>query len=246
MQLGEMRQLLLDLGVVKNHHYFNRYFKLIEYYVSEELKKSRHDNNESHHILPRAICPEFIKEKWNLVLLPAKAHYLAHYMLYRSIRHRSCVFAFNQMQRTLSADKRLKCRLYKSMRSDLSALLSELAKNRMQTAEEKKKKSKSMSGTNTYRNRETGELKRIKVGTEPAGWEPFQTGRKHSEATKQTMSINKKGRRWQYNELTKEIKFEHELLSGFTVGYPSWLDYDKSFFRKLSWVHNEETGEALR
>lgn len=132
MKIDEIKKLMLDLGVVKNCHYFNRYFKMMNNYVNLSLSKKDGIGFERHHILPRAIFPEYKSEKWNIVTLPEEAQYLAHYMLYKSIRHRSCVFAFNQMQRILSDDKKLRCKLYKSMKTELRELLRTQAKNRIQ------------------------------------------------------------------------------------------------------------------
>ncbi|NBW57304.1 hypothetical protein EBR43_05885 [bacterium] len=132
MKIDEIKKLMLDLGVVKNCHYFNRYFKMMNNYVNLSLSKKDGIGFERHHILPRAIFPEYKSEKWNIVTLPEEAQYLAHYMLYKSIRHRSCVFAFNQMQRILSDDKKLRCNLYKSMKTELRELLRTQAKNRIQ------------------------------------------------------------------------------------------------------------------
>ena len=40
---------------------------------------------EAHHILPRCLFPEFIKDTENIVLLTAREHFLAHKMLFNAI-----------------------------------------------------------------------------------------------------------------------------------------------------------------
>jgi hypothetical protein len=37
---------------------------------------------ERHHILPKAIFPEYRNEKWNIVRLSAKDHFIAHHLLF--------------------------------------------------------------------------------------------------------------------------------------------------------------------
>lgn len=60
---------------------------------------------ERHHILPRALFPEFRKFKdhpWNLIRLSPADHLLAHYYLYRAIPSTRTRFAFRMMVGTKS------------------------------------------------------------------------------------------------------------------------------------------------
>jgi len=101
MDTYSIRNIFESTGWIKSNHYFNRYIKLIELYKTLNIdKKSELPGAiESHHILPRKLGPEYVKEKWNLVNLPARVHILAHYLLYKSVDKSECAFAFNQMWR---------------------------------------------------------------------------------------------------------------------------------------------------
>lgn len=79
---------------VKSEFYLNRYLKFVSHFQNKEIGVGIYVEN--HHILPRKIYPEYIKEKWNQVDLPYRAHYLAHYMLAKAIGG-SMWAAFNSM-----------------------------------------------------------------------------------------------------------------------------------------------------
>jgi hypothetical protein len=63
-----------------NNRWLQRYFRFIEY-----CRNSESENNEVHHILPRAIFPEYEKTKNNLVSLSYREHIIAHYMLAKAV-----------------------------------------------------------------------------------------------------------------------------------------------------------------
>jgi hypothetical protein len=61
-----------------NLHYLNRYNKLIFYYST----KIREDGYyEKHHIIPK--CLNGTDDLSNLILLPPRVHFIAHYLLYK-------------------------------------------------------------------------------------------------------------------------------------------------------------------
>jgi hypothetical protein len=75
---------------VKSDHWLNRYLKIVSHFIENPP-----DNDyEVHHILPKALFPEYQKEKWNLVKLPLRHHYLAHYCLVKAIKHKKISYAF--------------------------------------------------------------------------------------------------------------------------------------------------------
>ena len=61
-----------------NLHYLNRYEKLIEIYKTRIVE----GYNEKHHILPK--CLGGSDDPKNLVLLPSRAHFICHYLLYKA------------------------------------------------------------------------------------------------------------------------------------------------------------------
>lgn len=64
-----------------NEHHLNRYIK----FISHRLEREQNFKGHRHHILPRSLFPEFIKEDWNLVLLTEREHYIAHLLLHKSL-----------------------------------------------------------------------------------------------------------------------------------------------------------------
>lgn len=84
--------------------YRERYNELINYRKENPLTKDQH--GENHHIMPRSIYPELIKDEENIVRLTASEHYKAHYLLVRLYEEEGnreayvkMLFAFNQMSR---------------------------------------------------------------------------------------------------------------------------------------------------
>lgn len=65
----------------KKDHYLNRYIKLIEYYTENPPSV----NYEVHHILPKSLFEHYKDNSDNLVKLPIKAHFIAHYLLHKII-----------------------------------------------------------------------------------------------------------------------------------------------------------------
>lgn len=63
---------------IKSEHQLNRYLKFVLSYKNHTKVKYE---TERHHILPKIYFDEFRESDWNLVNLPKRAHYIAHYML---------------------------------------------------------------------------------------------------------------------------------------------------------------------
>jgi hypothetical protein len=103
-----------------------------------------------------------------------------------------------------------------------------------------------MSGKNNYRNEQTNEIKSFLVGQQPTGWVSFQKNRKRTKESKDNMADIMSGRIWQYNEITKEVRFEKTLLPGFVQGYPEWIDASKESIKLLNWAYNPDSGESVR
>jgi len=109
---------------IKSELYLKRYIKFINYYI----ENNTNENYEKHHILPRKLFPEYIKSEWNLVKLPYRAHYLAHYMLAK-IFGSSMWYAFNSMNnKNYKKISHINSTLYSKGKKESSILLSELRK----------------------------------------------------------------------------------------------------------------------
>lgn len=78
----------------KDVRYGMRYLAFIERFTVPETML-----HEKHHIMPRSMFPEYADSPWNIVRLTPKAHYIAHYMLWRAVKNRSTLYAFNLMRR---------------------------------------------------------------------------------------------------------------------------------------------------
>jgi hypothetical protein len=230
---------------VKNIRYFERYKKLITFYHDRQFKKSKNNfgEYELHHILPVKIYPEYSKEKWNIITLPAKAHYIAHYLLFKSIRHKSCIYAFNQMRR-ITKNKNPKCRLYAEVKKNFASIISENNKGRPKTDSQLFAISEANKEKNTYRS-PTGELKRFFIGDEPEGWVSFQTGRIRSNESKKKIQSIMSGRLWQYHPINKDVKFEKTLLPDYIAGFPPWFSVPSGSKNSI-WIHHRHTGKNKR
>lgn len=97
-----------------NFHYLRRYQKLIHYYKNNYSPVD--DYYESHHITPKCFMNDLNKNAIdspnNLVLLPARVHFIAHALLHKSYpdnRQLSHAFAMmivnNQYQKRTSSSK---------------------------------------------------------------------------------------------------------------------------------------------
>lgn len=89
-----IEQLFEDYG---NNHYLMRYRNMIDakYHVSDDAPW------EKHHVLPRSLYPERSKDFGNIVLVPARVHYLLHWLLAKGTNTKQMWFAFNQMNRVI-------------------------------------------------------------------------------------------------------------------------------------------------
>lgn len=74
-------------GLEINIHYIKRYLRFIETYsITSHIDKDVYV--ERHHILPRSLFPQyecFNKNPWNEAVLPIRAHYIAHLLLYKAL-----------------------------------------------------------------------------------------------------------------------------------------------------------------
>lgn len=249
MNLTEIENLFRKSGLIKNELNFLRYIKLIDFYQKLKLQKLKENKfmYEGHHILPKKIWKEYESDSWNIVILPARYHLLAHRLLYKCIKHSSCVYAFNQMRRVaLKNGGKVTGKIYEMVKIEFSELIGKNNTGRKNTEEQNKKISDVCSGTNVYRNKTTKELKRFAVGEEPLGWEPFQLGRVRTQKSKNKLGIQMKGRIWQYNPETKDVKFFQTLLPGYTIGVPPWFDNGAYILSTYKWAYSEATGEVIR
>lgn len=109
-----------------NSHYLNRYITFIEH--CQQLSGAVSDYSEKHHICPKSMFSQyssFVDYPWNCVTLTARQHFIAHMMLWKIYRNRSMTRAFGLM----SCNYSLTSRLYESIKSEYSSLISEQMKD---------------------------------------------------------------------------------------------------------------------
>lgn len=98
--------------------YLERYIKLIQYVIENPTKEKKTDR---HHILPKSMFPGFKNDKWNVVKLSARQHFIAHWFLWKAFRNKQMTYAFSKM---LTGNSRQKpytlksSRIYESLRAD--------------------------------------------------------------------------------------------------------------------------------
>jgi hypothetical protein len=105
-------------------NYLKNYNLYIEYVKT--LKRNKNDGvyYELHHILPKSLGGLNLKE--NLVLLTAREHYLAHYLLWKIYKNKETAYAFHNMN-TLN-NKYKNSRLYEKIRIEVSSIQSKFMK----------------------------------------------------------------------------------------------------------------------
>lgn len=76
--MKELLDALAEKDMFVHNEHYDEYLSLVG---------RKHDGKgEKHHILPRAIYPEFIKSRWNIVNLRLQDHYTAHYLLTKCVK----------------------------------------------------------------------------------------------------------------------------------------------------------------
>jgi len=87
--------------------YYKWYVKLITNAKKKKRKKTDKFYYENHHILPKCLFKQYKNDKWNLVLLTAREHFLAHWLLLKIFPSMEMELAFCLMNnRTLSSKSR--------------------------------------------------------------------------------------------------------------------------------------------
>jgi len=118
----EYKKILNDKNV--DNRWLNRYFKMIDYFEAYE------GEGEKHHILPKSIFPQFIKNAENILKVSYKGHFIIHYILSKVFlsnnEKRKMIFAFNQMRRISKNNI-----LYEYNRKNISKAISENNRNRI-------------------------------------------------------------------------------------------------------------------
>lgn len=141
-----------------NYHYLKRYIKFIRHFKAIEPHGKRKKGFERHHIFPNNRCSSrFSKDANNLVLLPAKAHFVAHHLLYKAFpKNQAMVYAFKRLTENKKYKSRITGKMFEKLRNDFIEIQRANALKRVE------------DGTNPFLDREIARanaLKRVEEGT---------------------------------------------------------------------------------
>jgi hypothetical protein len=82
---------------IKSNINLTRYFKLIDYVITNPNRKKK-GHTELHHILPKSMFPSIKEDNANKILLTNRQHFLAHWLLWKIFRNKEMSYAFNMMK----------------------------------------------------------------------------------------------------------------------------------------------------
>lgn len=253
-----LKQLLIESNYNIDINYLQIYFDFLDSCSVNELT----EKYEKHHILPRALFPQLIKNRQNIIKLKPKDHFLAHYHLAKLIKSQETLFAFNQMKRVLKKYSSVienvdeLSLLYEEFRNELSDIISKQNTgwfNKLSVIEQNKFRehmSKISKGkvpvrfpdgsTGTISNDHPDYLSGIVV--------PVQSGTKRSEKARENFrkanSVKVKGKPY-HDPITKQIKYFHEgqQPESWIIGVPVAENSGKP---GAKWYHDPITNRQGR
>jgi hypothetical protein len=198
--------------IIYSSKYYTKYNQIVKHYKELDLKKSGELYTESHHIIPKSMGGSNSKD--NLVRVPARVHFLLHWMLYRIYKTRPMVNAWNKMRQSSTKHIRytsksfayirtaiVNCPVTESTRAKMSAAgkgrkLSESAKINMSNS---KKGALNPFFGKTF---STESLEKISASS---------LGRTHTKLTKQKISDSHKGELNPFFGMTHSIETKNKI-----------------------------------
>lgn len=220
--------------------YEKNYYDYINFVFKQNRKKlSNKDINykyyEKHHVLPKSIFPEYEKLPENLVLLTAREHFLAHYLLTKIYKngqnHKKMIYAFNrithkQAKKCINRKVYINSRLYEKSKIEFSEIMRNKMTGREVTDHFRKAVGNSKKGNNNKSHKMKGlnhwntgtkrsEESKRKMSEKARDRESNRKGKHHSEETLKKISQTSKGR-FQSEETRKKRSVS---LKGKTLGY---------------------------
>lgn len=91
-----------------SEHYLQRYLRFMNSILKSRPNRKTKFETELHHILPKSLFPEYSnlkKNSWNKIHLTYREHFIAHWLLYKSIKHPKTTFAFWAMHHQQSSTR---------------------------------------------------------------------------------------------------------------------------------------------
>lgn len=227
-------------------NYEKNYYDYIAYVKTLNRRKGDGHYYESHHIKPKSIFPELAKDKDNLVLLTAREHFLAHYLLCKIYsegkEHFQMLCAFQRMTKNTKKCFSLlymNSRLFEKLKVELSEVRRLYSKKYQDnlTSEQRKvqvaKMLKTRKENGNWNIREETKLKISETLKNTYRENPeilqhlseINKGKKHSEETKRKMSQSRMGH-FVSEETKEKLRQQHSTgkqVKNLTSGtvYPS-------------------------
>ena len=159
--------------IIYSSKYYTKYQQIIKHYKDLDLKKSGELYTESHHIIPKSMGGSNHKD--NLVRVPARVHFLLHWMLYRIYKTQEMAFAWHYMSMA-SSTKHIR---YTSKSFEYARL----ARNKSKIGKPGPNKGRKVSD----------EIK-MKLSVANSGKLSWNKGRKMTDETKKKISIANSGK----------------------------------------------------
>ena len=180
--------------IIYSQKYFDKYNQIVKHYKDLNLRKSKDLYTESHHILPKSMGGDDSKE--NLVRVPARVHFLLHWILFRIYKTPEMAFAWNMMCNISTDHDRYFSKSFEYARIQSSIKMSLLSTGRKHSDQSKLKMRKASTGRkhSDETKKKISELTRnISNDTKRKRSESLK-GKKFTEEHKLKLSLAKKGK----------------------------------------------------
>lgn len=233
-----------------NDNYLTRYKKLMckchSRYIEDDIY------TEKHHMLPKSLFPEHSKDDDNIIILTAREHYIAHWMIAKATMNNKMWFAFNMMQRIIPIEQK-NSTLYTYARKYIANAISESNTGRPMSQKNKDAMSERTKCTVVVKDKNEN-IFRVDVNDPryiSGELKYYRTGYKHKEETILKMITNNgvTGKKPFYNKKEKKhywlsyIPKGSEWNEGFSDIYKNSMSETIS---KLVWYYNPLTNQNIR
>ena len=247
------RQTLIDyclrnLGV-DNPFVDNKYYRWHLNILKSRVDNPPGDYSEKHHIIPKSLGGS--NEKFNLIRLTAREHFLVHLLLTRCMKtnegRSKMAFALHRLVHGNEKDYVNNSRLYESVKK-LNSQYSSIRSKSYWERIDSETRSKMRSGENNPRyGKECPESVKAAVSKANKGKQP-RLGISHTKESIEKMKKSSKGknegRRWYHSVDLQKSTFAKECPEGWKPGrLPGQLRGRKPNVTGMKWHYNLETKE---
>lgn len=241
MNLEDIYNLFAEHTKVNKPHSLSRYLKLVKCYSSTDAPEGY---CEKHHILPRSVFPEFSKESWNIIKVPARVHFLLHYILFLAIQDERILkaFIFMRSSNAYQSDRYFNSKMYEKAKLEYSNVCKAKVKDlnpffgKTHSDEYKEKVSKRMKGRVPWNKGKSGSEELKKVGK--AISKSLQGLKFFTNGEREIRSISSPGEEWVRGRLKRDwARSEEERLKisqRMSGGKYSWWNNGKVNKRSLN------------